>query len=98
MEGALDFAKKTYVDVNIHKAENKAKLESLAQLPTSCWESADELSAHRDIFEQHGVFNAEMIDDIIKMLKSYQDKNIREEIAKNPDKMLELVHNYFHCG
>ncbi|MBO2525092.1 MAG: glutamine synthetase [Bacteroidetes bacterium] len=98
MEGALDFAKKTYVDVNIHKAENKAKMESLAQLPASCWESADELSAHRDIFEQHGVFNAEMIDDIIKMLKSYKDKNIREEIAKHPEKMLELVHDYFHCG
>lgn len=98
MEGALDFAKKTYVDVNIHKAENKAKLESLAQLPASCWESADELSAHRDIFENHGVFAAEMIDDLIKQLKSYNDQNIREEIKKHPEKMLELVHDYFHCG
>lgn len=98
MESPLDFAKKTYVDVNIHKAENKAKLDSLAQLPASCWESADELSAHRDIFEKHGVFGAEMIDDLIKQLKSFKDQKIREEIKNHPEKMLELVHDYFHCG
>src|SRR5574344_96985 len=98
MEGALDFAKKTYVDVNIHKSENKEKLMSLAQLPASCAESAEQLSTHRNIFEKHGVFNSEMIDDIIKHLKSYNDANIRQEISNDNDKMLELVHKYFHCG
>jgi glutamine synthetase len=98
MQGALDYASKTYVDVNIHKAENKEKLMTLNQLPGSCWESANELSAHRDIFEKHGVFNAEMIDDMIKYLKSFNDKNIREEVAKDPDKMMEMVNAYFHCG
>ncbi|MEG1555128.1 MAG: glutamine synthetase family protein [Bacteroidales bacterium] len=98
MEGALDFAKKTYVDVNIHKVENKEKLESLEQLPASCWESADELSAHRDIFEKHGVFNAEMIDDLIKQLKSFNDQNIREEVKTSSDKMIEMVKTFFHCG
>ena len=98
MEGALDFAKKTYVDVNIHKAENKHIIDSLAQLPTSCWESADELSSHRHIFEKHGVFNAEMIDDLIKQLKSFDDKNIRKAIEKDPSIMAKLVHEYFYCG
>lgn len=97
MEGALDLAKKTYVDVNIHKPENKAKLESLAQLPASCSESADALSMHRDIFENHSIFPAEMIDDIIKQLKSFKDENIREDIKKNPNLMMELVTKYFHC-
>ena len=98
MEGALDFAKKTYVDVNIHKAENAELLNSLAQLPTSCWESADELSRHRDIFEKHGVFNREMIDDIVKRLKSFNDKNIRKEIEKKPELMEKMVFDYFYCG
>ncbi len=98
MQGALDFAKKTYVDVNIHRPENREKLMSLAQLPASCWESANELSTHRDIYEKHGVFSAEMIDDIIKYLKSFNDQNIREEIEKNPEKMLEMVNEFFHCG
>lgn len=97
MEGALDFAEKTYVDVNIHSKENAAKLKELGQLPTSCWESADELSAHRNIFENHGVFNAEMIDDMIKHLKSFKDKTIRKEIEKDPNKMMELVNTYFYC-
>lgn len=98
MEKPLELAEKTYVDVNIHKAENKKKLESLDQLPASCSESADQLSEHRSIFEAYGVFNPDMIDDIIKQLKSFDDADIRERIAKNPDLMLEIVHQYFYCG
>ncbi|MCL2290461.1 MAG: glutamine synthetase family protein [Bacteroidetes bacterium] len=98
MENALKFAEKTYVNVNIHKPEEKERMKSLEQLPASCWDSADELSKHRAIYENHGVFPAEMIDDIIKQLKSFNDKNIRKEIEKDPKKMLELVHKYFHCG
>lgn len=98
MEKPLELADKTYVDVNIHKSENKAKLGSLDQLPASCAESADQLSAHRSIFEKHGVFNADMIDDIIKQLKSYNDADIRQRIEKNPDLMLQIVHDYFYCG
>jgi glutamine synthetase len=98
MENALEFAKSTYVDVDIHRAENKALVEKLAQLPASCWESADELSAHRNIFEAHGVFDRSMIDDIIKQLKSFKDKNIRNEIVKNPDLMLKIVKEFFYCG
>jgi glutamine synthetase len=98
MDDALRFAEKTYVDVNIHKAENREKMISLAQLPASCGDSADELSKHRTIYENHGVFPPEMIDDIIKQLKSFGDGNIRGEIKANPQKMMELVREYFHCG
>lgn len=98
MEKPLALAEKTYVDVNIHRAENKAKLESLDQLPASCAESADQLSAHRSIFEKYGVFNQDMIDDIIKQLKSFDDADIRQRIEKNPDLMLQIVHDYFYCG
>lgn len=98
MEGALDYAKETYVDVDIHRAENKQLVEKLAQLPASCWDSADELARHRAIFENHGVFNPEMIDDIVKQLKSYNDQNIRKEIEKDPSVMDRLVAEHFYCG
>ena len=39
-----------------------------------------------------------MIDGIIKRLKSYNDKTLRADIADDKDKMLALVHQYFHCG
>ena len=98
MENALEYAKSTYVDVDIHRPENKALVEKLAQLPASCWESADELSAHREIFEAHGVFDRSMIDDIIKQLKSFDDRKIREQIVKKPELMAQMVKEYFYCG
>ena len=49
-------------------------------------------------YEEHGVFPHQLIDDLIKQLKAFNDEHIREEIAKNPHLMMELVNRYFHCG
>ena len=98
MEKPLELAEKTYVDVNIHRPEHRTRLESLDQLPASCAESADQLSAHRTIFEKYGVFNADMIDDIIKQLKSFKDADIRKRLEKNPELMMDIVKEHFYCG
>jgi glutamine synthetase len=98
MENALEIAEKTYVNVNIHKKENESKLNDLAQLPDSCEASADALEQQRVIFEQYNVFSPAMIDGIIKRLRSYGDKTLRQEIEGNQEEMLKLVHKYFHCG
>ena len=62
MENALEVAEKTYVDVNIHAAENAEKLASLNTLPTCCVESADALGKQRTYFEAFDVFAPAMID------------------------------------
>ncbi len=98
LENALEIAERTYVNVNIHRAEHAAKLESLAQLPDSCAASADCLERQRAIFEQHNVFSPAMIDGIINRLRSYNDRTLRGEIEHNPEAMLQLVRRYFHCG
>ena len=98
MAGALDLATKTYVDVNIFKEENKEKVQQLAQLPSSCWESADSLDKQREIFIKHGVFSPGMIDGIISKLKSYKDKDLRKKVEKDENEMLALVAKHFHCG
>jgi glutamine synthetase len=98
MENALEVAERTYVNVNIHLKENEHKLQGLAQLPDSCAASADCLEKQRAIFESRGVFSPAMIDGIIKMLRSYDDRTLRSDIGDNREKMLELVHQYFHCG
>lgn len=95
---ALEIAKKTYVDVNIHDDKNAAILNSLAQLPTSCAESADELEKNRALYEAKGVFSKSMIDGRIAMLRAYNDANIREETARDKGLMMELVRKYYHCG
>ena len=98
MDNALEVAQKTYVNVNIHQKENADRLNSLACLPDSCAASAVCLEEQRAAFEKHNVFSPAMIDGIIKRLKSYNDKTLRADIADDKDKMLALVHQYFHCG
>ena len=97
-EDALALAAKTYVNVNIHKAENAKLLKSLATLPDSCWASADRLLAQRAVYEAKGVFSPATIDGIAKMLKGFDDRTLRARVTKSQSAMAELVKTYFHCG
>ena len=98
LENALEVAEKTYVNVNIHKKENEHKLKDLAQLPDSCAASADCLERQRAIFESRGVFSPAMIDGVLKALRAFDDRTLREDIGNDRERMLELVHRFFHCG
>ena len=94
---ALEVAAKTYVNVNIHKDENKAILDSLNVLPDSCAASADCLEAQRAFYEADGVFAPSMIDGLIKTLRGFNDRTLRQDIGNDQAKILELVEKYFHC-
>lgn len=92
---ALDIADRTYVDVNIHAAENRARLDSLDSLPVDCASSADCLESVRHIFEAHGVFSPGMIDGILAKLRSYDPA---ETLAakSDPARMQRMVNRFFH--
>ncbi len=94
---SLDIAAKTYVNVNIHKDENKAILDSLNVLPDSCAASADCLEAQRAFYEKDGVFAPSMIDGLIATLRKFNDRTLRQDIGSDQAKILELVEKYFHC-
>ncbi len=98
MENALEVAERTYVNVNIHQAENIDKLNALAQLPDNCVASAACLEAQREVFERYDVFSPAMIDGIIKKLRAYKDETLRADLDGNTEAMLKLVNTYFHCG
>ena len=98
MKNALEFAEKTYVDVNIFDEKNKERLKQLSQLPASCWESAEYLKKQEDIYLKYGVFTKGMLDWIINYLKEFNDKNLRKEISNNEKEIMKLVDKYFHCG
>lgn len=97
LEDGLQVAADTYVDVNIHNAENAHILDRLACLPVNCHESALCLEKARDIFQARGVFATDMIDGTIAKLNSY-DSDVAEKAKSDPVLMLELVNKYFHCG
>lgn len=95
---ALDIAERTYVNVNIHKDENRDRLAALSSLPDSCVSSADCLARQREAFERHGVFSPAMIDDIACRLRAFDDRTLHRDIEGDNEAMLELVRRHFHCG
>ena len=98
MADALEVAERTYVNVNIHAAENADRLATLAQLPDSCVASAACLDHQRKVFEEYGVFSAAMLDGIIAQLRAYDDEQLRQEVSPYPEELMKLVAKYFHCG
>ena len=97
MKDALKRAEELYVGVNIFKEEHKHEMERLAQLPLSCWESADRLAEKREVFEKNHVFPHGMIDNVIKKLKSYEDDGLSEKLYGKPEEIRKLVIKHIHC-
>lgn len=97
LEDALEVAERTYVDVNIHSAENAGRLAALDSLPVNCSRSADCLEAVRHIFEKGGVFAPGKIDSIMAHLRSFDPDEAARALA-DPALMQQLVNRYFHCG
>lgn len=96
MPDALEVARRTYVDVNIHDDANRARLDSLASLPVSCSDSAECLEHSRDIFEKYGVFSPAMIDGTLTRLRSYNPAETAAALADSA-KMLRMVNRYLYC-
>lgn len=98
MPDGLEVAKKTFVDVDIHKAENAARLGELGSLPDSCAASADCLDGQRAYYEAKGVFSPQAIDGTIEHLKSFRDRTLRADISSDHKKVAAMVKRFFHCG
>ena len=94
---ALKIAREKYVDMDIHKAENAAKLATLKQLPTCCAESATALEEVRKVYEAADVFRPKMIDGIVKALRSFDDANLHEAARNDKDLMARLVKEFYDC-
>ncbi len=94
----LEYAKNTYVDVNIFDDEHKDKSASLGQLPVSCWDSADRLLEQSAIYNKYNVFPQSVIEGFAAQLKKFNDQDLRSELEHNKEKLIEVVEQYFHCG
>jgi len=97
MEDALELANKLYVDVNIFSPEQSGVREKLPQLPSSCWESAETLLGYREIYERDSVFSPVVIDEIVRKLKTYNDKGLSEKLHGKEDEIKKLIEEYLHC-
>ena len=95
---ALQIAADKYVAINIHASENAQQLAALETLPTCCVESAQRLEADRAVFEAQGVFRPRMIDGIVNALRKYDDTQLHKQLEGHPDKVQQLVNEFFYCG
>ncbi|MBI5779904.1 MAG: glutamine synthetase [Planctomycetes bacterium] len=98
MPGALNLARKLYVDVNIFHDEYKKVQKTLPQLPLSCWQSADCLVRDRAVYEKDAVFSPKVIDGIARNLKNYNDQDLSRRLYGKPAKIKDLINQYLHCS
>jgi glutamine synthetase len=98
MPNALEFAQKTYVDVNIFDDKHKHRTAELAQLPVSCMQAAEYLRQQSEIYLQHGVFTESLLEGTGKRLDAFKDDNLRGKISCNRDETMKLVRRFLHCG
>ena len=84
--------------MNIFDSKNQNRLKSLDVLPDSCHKSAINLENHKEDYMKDGIFTADIIDQIICDLKSFNDENLRDEADKNSHIMEPLLSKYFYCG
>jgi len=98
MKNALEFARETYVDVNIFDDKNKKRVSELQHLPTSCWDSAGALEDQRALYQANGIFPAKIIDGIIGNLKRFDDQHLRSDISQSEKEVIKLVNRFLHCG
>ncbi len=96
LKNPLEVAERTYVDVDIHRAENAARLGALEHLPASCVESAAALEEQRKVYEMRDVFGKDYIDTVIRHLKSFDDSDLHARAKEDPELMKSLVERYFH--
>lgn len=97
MENALEYTQKAYVGVNIFKDEYREITKNLPQLPVSCSDSADCLKKQADIYKKYDVFTDDLINGMMKELRSYNDDGLRESISGNYAELMRLVNQFIHC-
>lgn len=95
---ALEFAEKTYVDINIFHEEHRHRTAQLEKLPASCVDSAAALLRDKEVYMQHGVFPENILNYVVSHLQNFDDKHLREAMGNDEEKILNLVSQYFHCG
>lgn len=98
MESAVEYADSLYADVNIFEDEQRDFRDRFPRLPASCWESAECLLEDRALYESDGVFSPVLIDGVVEMLRSYEDKDLSERLHGNESEIARLVQEYLHCA
>lgn len=93
LPNALEIAEDLFID---HQADQNARQKPFEQLPDSCYESANRLEGKRQLFEKNGIFPSRVINHTLKMLRSYDDKELSKRLYGRESDIKKLVLQYIH--
>lgn len=80
---SLSLATENYVAGNIH---NNPEMEGkLTDIATSCVETAEKLVEYRSYYEKDGYFTETLIDKVIELLNSENDRGLNKKIMSLPE-------------
>ncbi len=91
-DDSLDVAKKLFA------SEDVSNNITFNQLPASCYESAQILKKNKNFFIKDNVFLEPHINQVIKTLEDYKDKDMSEKLAGNHEQLDAIVKKHIHCG
>jgi len=94
MPNGLELGEILRIEENIFANEKLA--ENLKHLPTSCSESADELESEIEFFNTDNVFPIGTLERFVKILRSFNDKNLSEQLFQKHDEIKALVGKFIH--
>lgn len=97
--GPLELAERLYVKGNVFK--EKALLEKLQMLPTSCVASSRILLKKRELYERDGIFPPAIIDYVARLLEREDDEFMNRKLADMPaddrlHEVLKIMHKDLH--
>jgi glutamine synthetase len=81
-EESLRIAEQCHVTGNIHDSDAG---DDLAELATSCAESAEKLLQQRNMYEHNNIFPPRAIDYIASVLQNENDRNLNNRLMALPD-------------
>lgn len=91
---SLKNAEKLKIEVNIFKDEHKHYQDELDHLPTSCYESAEELEKELNFYNKDNIFPIGTLKKTIDNLKSFNDKDLSERLFGKTEEIKALVDKY----
>jgi len=94
MPNTLELASSLRIEENLFANEKLA--ENLKHLPTSCFDSADELEKEMEFFNSDNVFPIGTLERFVKVLRSYDDKLLSEKLYQKHDETKVLVNQFLH--
>ncbi len=97
-EEAEVLAEDYYVEVNIFHEEHKHIQERMAQLPSSCWESAARLEVDAQLYAEYGQFEDRLIGGLVENLRDYDDRDLQLEMKRDTLKAEEHMQKFLHTG